>query len=231
MGAFIKQVGSLIAGQMAGSNRKATFIVKSLRTAYVVNGSLIAVIWYSAWRNERVAPGDAQFPFPGIKNLKRKFAPDRPEKELDRPQGSQWGTSQGKGAPGTLPNSTASQFGIPTTPKLARQYHGLGSFEGKPVAAWIVPYLEYGRAHGWRGALNQGFRTYAEEVSIWNSGTRPAARPGTSNHGKKNFPGGAVDVEEAEKLAHILSQIPNALLIWAGSKDPVHFSYPHNGSY
>jgi hypothetical protein len=33
-------------------------------------------------------------------------------------------------------------------------------------------------------------------------------------------------------LNRILSRSPYAgKLVWAGSKDPVHFSYPHNGSY
>lgn len=87
MGAFAKQLGTLLVGQMSGSNRKASFIVGTLRTAYVVNGVLIAGIWYAAWRNERVAPGSGEFPFPGWKKLKRKFPADRPEQELDRPAG------------------------------------------------------------------------------------------------------------------------------------------------
>lgn len=95
MGAFLKQLATLAVGKMAGSNNKATFIVKTLRTTYIVNGSLIAVIWYTAYRNERVAPGEASFPFPGVKDLKKKFSPDRPEQELSHFEHKQWGNSVG----------------------------------------------------------------------------------------------------------------------------------------
>jgi len=87
MSAFAKQIATLLAGNMVGSNRKAAFIVKAMRMGYITNASLIAVIWYAAWRKERVAPGRPQFPFPGVKDLKRKFSPDRPEMELDHPRG------------------------------------------------------------------------------------------------------------------------------------------------
>lgn len=93
MGAFAKQVFSLVAGQMAGSNQKANFVVKTLRTGYVLSGGTIAVIWYSAYRNERVQPGSGEFPFPGVKKLKRQFKPDRPEQELSRPAGAGTGAS------------------------------------------------------------------------------------------------------------------------------------------
>jgi hypothetical protein len=61
---------------------------------------------------------------------------------------------------------------------------------------------------------------------------RPAARPGTSNHEGTQFPRGAVDVSDAQTLSRILQGSKYAhLLVWAGGKDPVHFSHPHNGSY
>lgn len=233
MGVFLKQAAQLLVGQMAGSNQKAKFIVKTFRAAYITGAGTIAVAWYSAYRNERVEPGTGKFPFPGLGNLQRRFSPDRPEAELPHEQIAKkserivgkTGTSQG-------PFPTSSPLGVPLTPDAARKLGGLASYEGKPVAAWIVPFLNYAKLHGWKGSLTQGFRTYSEEVSIYNSGVRPAARPGTSNHGKRNFPGGAVDVEGAEELAHILLTIPGgSLLKWAGGQDPVHFSYPHNGSY
>lgn len=104
MAAFLKQAVALLAGNMAGSNNKATFVVKSLRTVYVVNGTAILVIWYSAWRNERVKIGEAKFPFPGATQLKRRFAPDRPEAELAEEEAGiaphkEWGTSRGKRNP------------------------------------------------------------------------------------------------------------------------------------
>lgn len=109
---------------------------------------------------------------------------------------------------------------------------GVGNFDGKPVARWIIPYLKYGRQHGWKGKVNSGYRTYQEQQIIYNSGVRPAAKPGTSNHEKSVFPGGAVDVTDAANLSRILEARPDgSKLKWAGSKDPVHFSFPHNGSY
>jgi hypothetical protein len=109
---------------------------------------------------------------------------------------------------------------------------GTANFEGTQVAAWIAPILRYARQHGWTGGVNSGFRSYADQVRIYNSGVRPAARPGTSNHEGSDYPRGAVDVSNAEQLNRILRRSPYAnTLVWAGSQDPVHFSHPHNGSY
>lgn len=240
MGAFIKQIGTLIAGNMAGSNNKASFIVKTARTGYVASGAMVALVWYTGWRNERVAPGEISFPIPGMKSLRRAFPPDRPEKEFQHAPkitpSESWGNSLSGGSKSQARQSAAfaspALGALPQTVADARKYRGVVRYEGKLVAAWINAYLLYAKSKGWKGTLTQGFRTYSEEVSIWNSGIRPAARPGSSNHGKKNFPGGAADVTEAAELNKILSEIPGgSLLKWAGSKDEVHFSYPHDGGY
>lgn len=98
MGEFVKQMATLLAGKMGGSTNKAAFIVKTLRTVYVVEATVIGVVWYSAWRNERVKPGEISFPFPGWKKLKRQFPPDRPESELTPEAGEgehrEFGTSR-----------------------------------------------------------------------------------------------------------------------------------------
>lgn len=114
-------------------------------------------------------------------------------------------------------------------PKIAG---GTTKFDGKIVAAWIAPALKYARQHGWKGAVNSGFRSFEEQTRIYNSGVRPAAKPGTSNHEGDEYPRGAVDVSQAAQLAAILKGSPYAKrLVWAGAKDPVHFSHPHGGSY
>lgn len=102
-----------------------------------------------------------------------------------------------------------------------------------PVAAWIYPLLKAAKATGkWAGHVNSGWRSKAEQAAIYNSGQRPAAKPGTSNHEGTVFPRGAVDVRDASGLARALKSVPGgSALVWAGSKDPVHFSHPHNGSY
>jgi hypothetical protein len=109
---------------------------------------------------------------------------------------------------------------------------GVAKFEGKQVADWIAPILQYARKQGWKGSVNSGYRSKAEQTRIYNSGVRPAAKPGTSNHEFSGFPGGAVDVSDAASLSQILARSPyRKKLRWAGAKDPVHFSHPHGGSY
>lgn len=119
-----------------------------------------------------------------------------------------------------------------SNPGQATRLRGVVNFEGAPVAAWIAPALAYARSHGWSGRVTEGFRTERQQAGIYNSGVRPAAKPGTSNHEFDAFPGGAVDVSNAAQLASILRRSQwGRLLVWAGSKDPVHFSHPHGGSY
>lgn len=109
---------------------------------------------------------------------------------------------------------------------------GLTKFEGETVAKWIKPYLVYARKHGWKGSITSGYRSEAEQRAIYDSGVRPAAVPGTSNHEGDEFPRGAIDVSGAEELSKILENKPGgSALKWAGSVDPVHFSHPHDGSY
>ncbi len=109
---------------------------------------------------------------------------------------------------------------------------GVASLDGKHVASWIAPILKYAKAHGWHGTVSSGYRSFAEQKRIYDSGVRPAAVPGQSNHEGTEFPRGAVDVTDAEQLSQVLRNSPYAsALQWAGSKDPVHFSHPHGGSY
>jgi hypothetical protein len=129
----------------------------------------------------------------------------------------------------TAPSASSGNGPQATSFKAAK---GVASFEGKKVAAWIAPILSFARQHGWKGTINSGYRSYADQQRIYNSGVRPAAKPGTSNHEFTAYPGGAIDVSDAATLSKILANSPYAKrLVWAGSKDPVHFSHPHNGSY
>ncbi len=133
------------------------------------------------------------------------------------------------GTPGVA--ATPSIGGSTGTLKLPVQ-KGVANFGGKQVAGWIAPALQWARQHGWTGGVTSGFRSLADQTRIYNSGVRPAARPGTSNHEGADFPRGAVDVSQAQQLAQILKGSPYASqLQWAGAKDPVHFSHPHGGSY
>lgn len=125
--------------------------------------------------------------------------------------------------------------GIPATGGAeapAPKEKGVADFEGTKVAGWIAPALQYAREHGWKGQVNSGYRSFADQTRIYNSGVRPAAKPGTSNHEGTEFPRGAVDVSDPEILSEILKKSKYATMLqWAGSRDPVHFSHPHGGSY
>lgn len=67
--------------------------------------------------------------------------------------------------------------------KVGPQPSGLGTFDGKQVANWIIPILNWARKHGWGGTVTSGFRPGA----ITSSGNR-------SNHSMTSYPGGAIDV-------------------------------------
>jgi hypothetical protein len=135
----------------------------------------------------------------------------------------------------TIPTATTGGnkiAGAGASPAALKGAKGATKFEGRPVAGWIAPILRYARAQGWKGQINSGYRSTAEQRRIYNSGVRPAAKPGTSNHEFTAYPGGAIDVSDAQSLSNILRRSKyRKLLVYAGAKDPVHFSHPHGGSY
>lgn len=117
-------------------------------------------------------------------------------------------------------------------PDKVTQLKGLTTFDGKPVAAWIGHILQYVESKGVKPEVESGYRSEQKQQEIWDSGVRPAAEPGHSKHELKAFPGGAVDLKNAQAVAKVLEHSPYAhLLVYAGSKDPVHFSHPVNGTY
>jgi phage-related minor tail protein/SLT domain-containing protein len=115
---------------------------------------------------------------------------------------------------------------------------GTHMMDGKPVADWIYAILERARQAGVGFTVSSGFRTDAEQTRIYDSGVRPAAVPKSeggpgSNHEGSRFPAGAVDISPgAGALAAWLRKVGLASrLVYAGAKDPVHFSHPHGGGY
>lgn len=130
------------------------------------------------------------------------------------------------------PEKTSSAYRAPSSSSKG----GVAEFDGKPVAAWIKPVLDYARAKGWKGTVTSGYRSDAEQTRIYRSGVRPAAVPKSlggdgSKHSETNFLGGAVDVSDAATLNRIL-RAKHSRLKYAGAKDPVHFSVPNpDGSY
>jgi hypothetical protein len=105
---------------------------------------------------------------------------------------------------------------------------GVTTFDGVPVAAWMVQWLKKSRANGWRGELVSGYRTpqHSEQLCLDMCG-HPSC-PGTcagraSNHSGKVFPAGAVDVTDQFNFAAIQPRIGSPLQNDLPS-DRVHFS-------
>jgi hypothetical protein len=104
--------------------------------------------------------------------------------------------------------------------------HGTSEFEGKQVAAWMVPALQFARAHGWKGHVTSGVRTRSQQAQLYRNRANnpyPVAKPGSSNHEIEN--GGAIDVSDYSTLAKIMSRYGGKKLVQGTAiNDPVHFS-------
>jgi len=105
---------------------------------------------------------------------------------------------------------------------------GVGSFDGKQVAKWIIPWLEKSRAEGWSGSVTSGYRTpeYSESLCFGMCGA-PSC-PGTcagrsSNHSGDHYPAGAVDVSDYSNFGSIQPRIGSPLKNNLPA-DRVHFS-------
>jgi hypothetical protein len=108
---------------------------------------------------------------------------------------------------------------------------GVATFDGRPVAAWLKPYLEWARAHGWRGTLTSGWRdpAYSEKLCLAMCGATscPGKCAGrSSNHSGSARGSGAVDVSEYDQFGQLMRQCPFSPRIFnaLGARDPVHFS-------
>jgi hypothetical protein len=96
----------------------------------------------------------------------------------------------------------------------------------KPIAAWIVPILEWAHEHGWGGTVTSGYRTFYEQVQL-NAAGAFSAPAGLSNHETTVYPGGAVDVTSPSQLIAVLRKYPGPVKLVGGVLgpiDPEHFS-------
>lgn len=105
---------------------------------------------------------------------------------------------------------------------------GLGIFDGKTVAAWIIPWLEKSRKAGWTGTVTSGYRTPEYSTSLCIAMCGAPSCPGrcagaSSNHAGKIHPAGAVDVTDYTRFESIQWQIGSPLRNDL-PVDPVHFS-------
>ena len=118
--------------------------------------------------------------------------------------------------------------------KTAATSAGVAQFDGKPVAAWMKPYLDWARAHGWRGTLNSGYRTpeYSEHLcrGICGAPSCPGRCAGrSSHHSIRVKPGGAIDVSDYVKFGELMRQCPYSPRIYNNlPSDRVHFSSTGN---
>lgn len=107
---------------------------------------------------------------------------------------------------------------------------GVGSFDGVPVANWLIPYLSWARQNGWQGRLNSGWRSpeHSERLCFEKCGA--ATCPGTcagrsSNHSADVKPKGAIDVSDEARFAELMARCPLSPRIFNDlSKDRIHFS-------
>jgi hypothetical protein len=109
--------------------------------------------------------------------------------------------------------------------------NGVAMFDGRPVAAWLKPYLDWARQNGWKGTLNSGFRdpAYSEKLCMSMCGApscpgRCAGR--ASNHAGSSNPSGAIDVSDYVTFGQLMRRCPYSPRIFnaLGAQDPVHFS-------
>jgi hypothetical protein len=112
--------------------------------------------------------------------------------------------------------------------------HDSWNAAGKPIATWIIPVLRWAASHGWSGSIDSGYRSYSDQEYLYtHAGTDGissiVAKPGTSNHEKSVYPGGAVDVDGGSdsQLISVLRGYKNAETLvggYLGPADPYHFS-------
>jgi hypothetical protein len=105
---------------------------------------------------------------------------------------------------------------------------GVATFDGVPVAAWMVVWLQKARKNGWGGRLVSGYRTpeYSQSLcyGICGAPSCPGLCAGVaSNHSGKEYPAGAVDVTDYNTFENLQSRIGSPLVNHLPS-DPVHFS-------
>lgn len=133
-----------------------------------------------------------------------------------------YATGGGSGGSGGGSASLASTggSGIRTGRGLKTWTNPDGSKEA--IAAWIYRELIRLGAKG-KIQINSGFRTYAEQVEACKHAS-PCATPGTSNHEKKTYPGGAIDVQNYDTLNALIRRKGGSSLKWYGSGDVWHFS-------
>ena len=108
---------------------------------------------------------------------------------------------------------------------------GTAMFDGRPVAAWIKPYLEWARANGWKGTVTSGFRDPAHSERVCMEICGAPSCPGrcagrSSNHSGSSKPNGAVDLSDYVTFGRLMQRCPYSPRLYNAlpTTDPIHFS-------
>lgn len=107
---------------------------------------------------------------------------------------------------------------------------GVATYNGKQVAAWMVPWLKKAEQAGWDGCLSSGYRTPQYSESLCQDMCGAPSCPGTcagtsSNHSGKNYPAGAIDVCNPANFEAAGAKVKGFPLKNDLPADPVHFSF------
>lgn len=111
---------------------------------------------------------------------------------------------------------------------------GFTEIDGYHVVTWIADQVLWVRHRGvWRGQVTSGYRSVADQRTACrhvcgNPDGCPGrcAKPGTSNHQGKAYPGGAVDVSDYETFGREVAHYPHGTPVKNDLPlDRVHFSY------
>lgn len=113
--------------------------------------------------------------------------------------------------------------------------HGTAHYDGKVVAAYMVPHLDWARRTGhdglkWRGVLVSGYRTPAYSESLCYAMCGAPSCPGrcagrATNHAWTEPPRGAIDVSDYERFGYLMQYSPHHPRIFNDlPNDRVHFS-------
>lgn len=98
----------------------------------------------------------------------------------------------------------------------------------RPVANWIIPWLDKSWEAGWRGVVNSGWRDPAYSESLCRAMCGAPSCPGrcagrASNHAGSEYPNGAVDLTDQYTFAAVQFRIGSPLRNNLPA-DRVHFS-------
>lgn len=138
---------------------------------------------------------------------------------------------------GSLTRGVLTSVSPPTVPKRPDvtppdSDDHLVKIDGYYVAHWIAQIVLWARKDGWPGQVTSGYRTDADQREACrhvcgnpNGCPGRCAKPGTSNHRFKTYPGGAVDVSDYQDFGRRVKRYPHGQTIKNDlPQDPVHFS-------